>query len=323
MEISVILPLIDRRNCGWRALQSALEQTLARERYDVVAVLGQESGVDPGDDAELRALLAQCDAVVRLPTAAGVVENEILFFLAGYQRSRGQLLLFMEGHTVLQPQCCALIVDHFARHRGSELAFAPRINHQATPLGKLVALHNVRHEALTRDATSFSLGASHVISRALFERADGLDPRYLRYSEAVLSERLARAGVTQSMIAEPLAIHYNDFSLRHLLDITRAFGLAKFRYWNAGAPHHNTGEAQAQILELANRAWGAALLLPFAEVGGTLLLASATQLAHISVRAAYRLYRLGLRCTLLAGFCQARLRQGMAAARVGAYTGND
>ena len=38
MKISIILPLFDRRNAGWKALESALCQSYPRDRYEVVLV---------------------------------------------------------------------------------------------------------------------------------------------------------------------------------------------------------------------------------------------------------------------------------------------
>jgi hypothetical protein len=64
VKISIILPLFDRRNAGWKSLESAVGQAYPRELYEIVAVAGK--GIDGGlDDPDIAALLARCDTVVR------------------------------------------------------------------------------------------------------------------------------------------------------------------------------------------------------------------------------------------------------------------
>ncbi|HKP65966.1 MAG TPA: hypothetical protein VJX31_05030, partial [Casimicrobiaceae bacterium] len=93
LAYSIIVPLFDCRDAGTRALQSALDQTFPRERYEVIAVAEAASRDWPN------ALLAQCDHVVTVDANFGAVETEILLFDAGAKRARGDSLYFIEGHT--------------------------------------------------------------------------------------------------------------------------------------------------------------------------------------------------------------------------------
>ena len=63
MKISIVVPLFDRRNAGWKSLESALAQRYPRDRYEVVAVTARDEAERPS--AAVAALLARCDRVAR------------------------------------------------------------------------------------------------------------------------------------------------------------------------------------------------------------------------------------------------------------------
>ena len=150
MKISLILPLFDRRTAEWKPLESALAQTLPREQYEIVVVVGNAFGNEPTVDAHADALLRRCDTVVRIAADPSLPENEIPFLMAGYTRSTGDLLFFMEGHTELDPDCCAMIAAHFRDNPQSRVAWAPRIHRSTLPLGLLIGMHSKRHEQRAR-----------------------------------------------------------------------------------------------------------------------------------------------------------------------------
>lgn len=88
MKVSIVLPLIDRRDLGWGALASAVGQE-GRASVDVVVVLGPEIAQYEDRDPELAALLGHADALARLPESGDVVANEIIFYDAGARRATG------------------------------------------------------------------------------------------------------------------------------------------------------------------------------------------------------------------------------------------
>jgi len=95
MKISLILPLFDRRTAGWSPLETALAQTLPRDQYEIVVVIGNAIGGEAEVDAYADTLLRRCDVVVRIAADPSLAENEIPFLMAGYARSTGDLLFFM------------------------------------------------------------------------------------------------------------------------------------------------------------------------------------------------------------------------------------
>lgn len=310
MKISIILPLFDRRNAGWRALASAVRQECPRDAYEVVAVMGREPEAG-ADDPAVGALLARCDALVRTDFDTRDVANEIRLYRAGYERSTGDLLFFIEGHTELDAYCCANILAHFHRHPQTEIAWAPRINHGESPLGALVSMHNLRHEQRAVAAGAFTLGAGSVITRRLFETLGGFDLRLLRFSETALYHRALDAGVAIAHIPAPLATHYNDMPIVLWRQLVTSAGEAKFRYYTA--LQAGGGDVRKRVRHpvylFANHGARARVLQPVLRVSGRCALALATRSLRISRALAYRLYVLAVGFTDLSGFCSARIRE--------------
>jgi hypothetical protein len=308
MKISLILPLFDRRTAGWRALETALAQSLPREQYEIVVVTGNAFGNDPVVDARAEALLSRCDAVVQFDADPSLPENEIPFLMAGYARSTGDLLFFMEGHTELDPECCALIAAHFRDSPQSRIAWAPRIHRSSLPLGLLIGMHSKRHEQRARELGGFWLGANSVIAREYFENLGTLDVGYMRFGERVLGERVLRENVPIARLGLPLSVHHDDMPLSQLIGVATAAGKAKYRYYNAPAAGAAPVRVRHPIYLAANHAAFALALYPIAWMLREGLLRAAIALARIARTPAYRLYVLGFGFADLSGYCRARIR---------------
>lgn len=308
-KLSIILPLFDRRTAGWQSLESALGQTYPRERYEVV-VVGGKGGDDPLDGREITKLLARCDTVVRTDFDTGDVASEIELFRAGFERSTGDVLLFMEGHTVLEPRCLEIVSEHLRRHPGVEIAWAPRNNRSESRLGGLVTMHNLSHERRALANGVFTLGATNVITRALFDRLGGFDATYLRFTETAIFHRALASGIAIGRIAEPLATHHNDMPATLWRKLVTSAGEAKFGYYNAlvGSGVDLRLRVRHGIYLAANHRWIARVLYPLLRAGSRGFLALSTATSRLSMTLAYRLYVLAIGCTDLSGFCRARLR---------------
>jgi len=311
MDISIVIPLCDRRTAGWNALRSAIGQAYPRDRYEVIAVRGR--GIDTGKGGEdVAALLGRCDAVVNVDVDAENVTNEARLYYAGCERARGELLFFIEGHTVLVPEACSIIAEYFREHPQSLLACAPRRNHGESPLGALVSAHNLEHERRAAGRGTFSYGANSVIRRGLFERLGGLDARWLRQSETAVFDRVVREKIGIGSIDAPLATHYNDMPVRHCHRIVMSAGAGKWHYYNGRVARGEDLRAvvRHRVYVQANRAWAARLLYPVFRVAGTTFLLLALGTWRVGRTLAYRLYVVGLGCTDLSGFCRARIEAG-------------
>ncbi len=309
VKISIVIPLCDRRNVGWRALESAVSQDFPRDKYEVVAVTGVGSAA-ARDAEDVSALTARCNLVVHTDLEIDDVASEIRLYQAGYQRSTGDVLFFVEGHTVLEKRCCTVIDAYFRLHPESAIAWAPRLNYGESPLGSLISRHNMQHELRAIENGVFSFGATNVIKRSLLERLGGFDARFLRFSETAVFHRLLQEEIEIGRIPEPLATHYNDMSVSQWRKLVMSTGEAKCNYYNALLARGEDVRAQVRhgIYLQANRAWSARLLYPAFRTAGALFLGLALGTWRICHTLAYRFYVLGLGCTDLSGFCRARIR---------------
>ncbi len=309
MKISIILPLFDRRTAGWQSLESAVGQAFPRERYEVIAVLGSDLASATGD-GELRDLLARCDRVERTALDTADVANEVALYAAGAAHARGDVLLFMEGHTALAPNCCALIAAHWHRRPATQMAWAPRINHGDTPLGRLVSLHNLRHERRAAAHGTFSLGANSIVRRDLFERLGGFDPRFQRFGETAILQRARAAGIAIDRIGEPLATHFNDMGVDLWRDLVMQMGDGKSSYYDAlradGTDLHRHVRHPAYLV--AARPWCARVLYPLFRTSGPRLLALAMRIVPRHESLGSLLYVAAVGATDLSGYCRARIR---------------
>lgn len=299
MLLSIVLPVCDVRTAGLRGLESALAQRRDDGRVEVVGVAGRD--LEPAGEA----LLAQCDKAVRLPLDADDPGNEIAFHAAGARAASGELLFFAEGHTVLEPDAAARILAHFTATSDAELAWAPRHNRGETALGALIGRHNFTHEKRAAAHGTFTLGANSVIRRSLFERLGGLDPRFLRYSEFMLYERVRAARVAIHRIAAPLCTHHNDMPVARWGALIRSNGAGRRRYYQtlraavSGAPV----AIRHPIFAVADHAAAALLFGPVARCSGALAVRSAIALGRAIPDLAYRIFVLATGLTDLAGYC--------------------
>ncbi|HEX4524376.1 MAG TPA: glycosyltransferase [Casimicrobiaceae bacterium] len=305
MKISIIIPLFDRRNAGWKSLESALAQRYPRDRYEVVAVTARDE--PQTRDSAVDALLARCDIVARADLDPAVTASEVRLYQRGHRRCTGDVVFFCEGHTVLHEDCCSLIEEHFLRNPRSDIAWAPRLNHAVSPLGRLVAMHNDRHQRRAQAGGVFSLGANSVIRRSLLDALGGLDARYLRFSETALFHRALQRAAVISQIRAPLATHYNDMTEELWLQLAHDSGAGRYAYYEDVLAQGQDGGARIRhaVYLHARRAWVAALLTPVLPACGALLLRAAVRSLRLDRRIAYRCYVLALGCADLAGYSRA------------------
>lgn len=309
MKISIVLPLFDRRNAGWKSLESALSQRHPRDRYEVVAVTARDEA--EMHDPAVGALLARCDAVARTDLDPSITTNEVELYRGGHRRCTGDVVFFCEGHTVLHEDCCSLIEEHFLRNPGCDIAWAPRLNHALSPLGRLVATHNDRHQQRALADGVFSLGANSVIRRSLLDVLGGLDARYLRFSETALFHRALQHSAVISHIRAPLATHYNDMTEALWLQLAQDSGAGRYAYYDDLVAQGRDGGTRIRhpVYLHARRAWVAALFAPVVRTFGAMALRIALRTLRFERRIAYRCYVLAVGCTDLAGFSRACAQQ--------------
>ena len=107
-EISVVFPLVDARGDGLEQVRSWTPQTMARDRYQVVAV---SDGSNARSEDQVARLLASHDRLIRHPT-----RNFIELYDAGIRQSEGRLVVLTEHHCVANADCLAEVELFFRQH---------------------------------------------------------------------------------------------------------------------------------------------------------------------------------------------------------------
>ena len=301
VTFSVIVPLYDCRDAGTNALRAALAQTLPRERFEVIAVVDASA-----DRCASDALLAQCDRVVESNADFGAVESEIALFAAGSRAASGDWLFFTEGHTVLDPDALAALARHLEREPGCAIVCGRRRNRARTRLGELVGANNDVHEARALRHGDFTLGANSPIRRDAFIALGGLDARFARFGETVLYERALAARVRIDAIDAVLCAHYNDLGLRWLLRLLVATGRAKARHYAAAENGGNRPRVRHPVYRWL-RAPAAAVVAAWPlRLAGPALILAAMALVRRRPGFAQAVYRAGVGCTDVSGYCGER-----------------
>ena len=216
MKLSIILPLCDLRDAFERPLASLLNQRLERARYEVVVVIPERDkhvllGREP-----FTSLLSRCDQVIFVDADPDAPDSEIVFYSEGSEKATGDLLFFVEGHTVILPGACSAIYDHFSANPRCLAAWGRRLNHNVQSIGKLVGMHNTHHENAAKGQGWFTLGANSVIRKSVLSELGGFEPVYGRFNETILFEKLMKRGTVVEPIDAALSLHYNDMSVAHL-----------------------------------------------------------------------------------------------------------
>lgn len=306
MLISIIIPLFDRRSTGWKAIESALAQTLDRSHYEIVAIVGAM----PGEDARLGQLLQRCDTTVAIDADSGNAASEIHFYIAGERAANGDVLFFVEGHTELLPDCCANIAAYFRRHPDSAVAWAPRVNVNRTRLGAIIGQINRRAESVALRQGWFSLGANCVITKSLFAELGGFYPQYFRGNENALFERIRQQRIPIGRIEAPLVMHDNDIPRSLLVDAALVAGAGKFN-WCTSEQAAGNGDGPAirryRLYRHVSHPLTARLLDPAFRALGHASLFLATCVSRVNLALACTLFVTAQRSFSASGFCRARL----------------
>lgn len=308
MRLSVIVPIFDRRDFGLRALESALEQDAAPDRLEVVAVIAKGHALSPEESIRLESLLARAHQVVRLDCDSGEIQNEIWHYQEGVRSSSGEFVFLAEGHTEILPGVLREILEYLDANPDCEVLCGHRGERARTPLGRLLIRNAARHKDRGRREGLFTFGGMSVIRRELWERMGGIDPRYLRFNEAVLRHRINRAGREVRRVPTLFCLHDNDISIPQLVAISSAMGRGKRAAYTDAARR-----AGGDIPPLRHPAYrwlmgrGAAVLAaPALWMSAYLFLFIAVCGRRLSLPLAFSVFILGVGCADLSGYCAAR-----------------
>ena len=227
LALTVVLPLIDDRGHGESALASWTGQTVAAERFEIVAVTPR-----PGDRLARRArsLLRPHD---RLEAAPGATEMEL--YQAGARAARAEVLLFTEAHCLAEPDAAAALLRRFAEPWTAPPPRAEAAGPAALQLAGEPLAPNAFAAFETRllrdglranpdDAWRRVSLRGFAVRRAAWEAAGGFATGCGRLAEAILGVRLLRLGCRIDDCPEARVRHGNCSRARDLAAALRPHG---------------------------------------------------------------------------------------------------
>ena len=309
MKLSIILPLFDLRNAFETQLTSLLNQSLERTRYEIVVVIPEQDKYSFPGKEPYKSLLSRCDQIIFVDADPEAPESEILFYSAGCEKAIGDLLFFVEGHTAILPDACSSICDHFDTKPQCLAAWGFRLNHNSETLGKLIGMHNIRHENVAKQNGWFTFGANSIIRTSEFRELGGFEAKYGRFNESIMFERLRKRGTNVDRLDYPVSIHYNDMSVAHLMQLAEAMGRWRTSYFLLNTEMDATDNCFAthRMARLVGGRGSARLWLPVFSALSFALLQMAKVIFSINRRLAYRVFVSGLGFCDLSGYTHVRL----------------
>jgi hypothetical protein len=306
MKLSIILPLTDTRGVGFLAIESALRQDLERPKYELILAIPEGARHELVARDDFRRLMAYSDGSVWVPAERDDPRAEIPLLRAAYTKVTGDVVFFMEGHTVLTGHCASAIWHHFDQYAESWVAWAPRLNHYQTCLGALITRHNGTHEARALSRGRFTFGANCAIRKAYFDALGGFDESLFRFNETAIYDKISAQGKRIDRIPFHLAVHFNDMTVPELVRIASTIGRGKYRYYSALASRKvdlKKHVPHAVYLYLRQKCLASAFRGGLRMTGHALLHLS-ERLYPLESRLAYKIFVWGLGAADLSGFAE-------------------
>lgn len=232
IDLSVVVTLMDSRGQVEECLSSwTRDQTLARERYEVIVVA---SGREPEIEAVARGLLTADDRLLRFEAA-----NELALHDFGAQRARGQWLFFTEAHCQADPNCLAALLAYLELHAGHYAGACIRTTSDgsADPIARLEERWYQEGFAAwsqAEDWRKFTIRGT-AVRREAYAKVGGFKSEYGCFAEVLLAAELDAGGYRLGYAAAASIKHYNSTRIGELLAYVREYreGEVAFRLRDA------------------------------------------------------------------------------------------
>ncbi len=218
LEISVIIPTVNRREVLRRVLEALAGQTYPRSQYEIIVVDdGSSDGTREMVDTLARERMPNLRYARQVPGKRGPAAANNL----GIGAARGECILFLNDDVVADPR---LIEEHMKLHRASgDIIVQGRVVNTASleDLGR-------RHAGYSGGYTDLSFGYFTTwncsIGKALLVRAGLFDEEFVElcWEDVELGYRLRALGVRQRRNRAALGYHFKpEFTLNGLGGVRR------------------------------------------------------------------------------------------------------
>jgi glycosyltransferase involved in cell wall biosynthesis len=234
-EVSVVLCTLDRADYLRRALQSLAEQTLARDRFEVVVVDNGSTDDTPAVAQSFADVLAL--RFVREPTLGLCHARN-----TGWRHAAGAVVAYFDDDAVATPEWLRAVVDAFARHPDAGIVGGPIVPIWEAPPPRWLSEKPARAltivdwpggpKRIPDISAEWLAGANLAVPRAVLEEVGGFDPRLDRIGSALLSN--GDILLQRQIVARGYAAFYEPaMAIRHAVPrsrLTKAWFRRRY-YW--------------------------------------------------------------------------------------------
>jgi hypothetical protein len=222
-EITVIYPLIELREDMISPLRSWTQgQTLARERYRVIAVFAE---VDRAQARAMEPLLGPNDELLPVPDRSFAA-----LINAGTARARTPWLLMTEGHCIAQPGCLDEVMRWIETDPQGEIGNFELAHVSRNTVNRLVARWYEETLAQWRTPPNWehAISGGFAIRASLLDEVGPLEPAFQAFSPHVQSARLHSRGVKVVSFPRAAVIHLDERTMSEFYDSTARYAHGEF-----------------------------------------------------------------------------------------------
>jgi hypothetical protein len=217
-EITVIYPVIELRGDMISPLRSwTREQTLARERYRVIAVFGE---ADRAQAAAIEPLLGPNDELLPVPDRSFAA-----LLNAATARARTPWLVITEGHCIAQPDCLHEAMRWIEANPDAQIGNFELAHLDTGIVSRLVGRWYDQTLAQWRTPPNWehAISGGFAIRASLLDEVGPQEPAFEAFSPHVQSALLHSRGVKVVDVPRAAVIHLDERTMTESYDSTERF----------------------------------------------------------------------------------------------------
>lgn len=227
--VSVIMPIRNEAAFIHRSLGAVLAQDYPADRLEVLIA----DGMSTDTTRQIISELAATHSAIRVQIVdnpGGIVPTG---FNAALARSRGEIIVRVDGHTIIEPDYVRACVDTLSRTDAQNVG--GRMDPVGvTPFGQAVAMATTSPFGVGGARFHYSMQEEYVDTvymgawpRSVFDRIGGFDERFVRNQDDEFNYRLRKHGGKILLSPTIKSTYYNRGSWRSLARQYYQYGLYK------------------------------------------------------------------------------------------------
>ena len=222
-ELTVIYPLIELREDTISPLRSwTRDQTLARERYRVIAVFAE---ADRAQAEAMEPLLGPNDELLPVP------ERSFAAMLnAGTARARTSWLVMTEGHCIAQPGCLDQVMRWIETDPDDQIGNFEFTHFSSKTVNQLVGRWYEKTVAQWRTPPDWerAISGGFAIRKSLLDEVGPLQPAFAAFSPHAQSALLHSRGIKVVNVPGAAVLHLDEGSMAEFYDSTERYMRGEF-----------------------------------------------------------------------------------------------